>query len=116
MYKFELTEDQKSFQRLARDFTRDHIIPVAGELDQKGEFPTEVCRKAWELGLMNVEVDEKFGGLGLGIFDNCLINEELAYGCTGIATTIMGNTLASTPIMLARTPDRKSTRLTSSAV
>jgi len=103
MYKFELTEDQKSFQRLARDFTRDHIIPVAGELDQKGEFPTEVCRKAWELGLMNVEVDEKFGGLGLGIFDNCLINEELAYGCTGIATTIMGNTLASTPIMLAGT-------------
>lgn len=103
MYTFDLTEDQKSFQRLARDFTRDHIIPAAGELDQKGEFPTEICRKAWELGLMNVEVDEKFGGLGLGIFDNCLINEELAYGCTGIATTIMGNTLASTPIMLAGT-------------
>lgn len=103
MYKFDLTEDQKSFQRLARDFTRDHIIPQAGELDQKGEFPTEICRKAWELGLMNVEVDEAYGGLGLGIFDNCLINEELAYGCTGIATTIMGNTLASTPIMLAGT-------------
>ena len=103
MYKFDLTEDQKSFQKLAREFTRDYITPVAGELDQKGEFPTEICKKAWELGLMNVEVDEKFGGLGLGIFDNCLINEELAYGCTGVATTIMGNTLASTPIMLAGT-------------
>lgn len=103
MYTFDLTQDQKSFQRTARDFTRDHIIPAAGELDQKSEFPTDICKKAWELGLMNVEVDEKFGGLGLGIFDNCLINEELAYGCTGIATTIMGNTLASTPIMLAGT-------------
>lgn len=101
MYTFDLTDDQKSFQKLARDFTREHIIPVAGELDEKGEFPHEICKKAWELGLMNVEVDEKFGGLGLGIFDNCLINEELAYGCTGVATTIMGNTLASTPIMLA---------------
>lgn len=107
MYTFDLTDDQKSFQRLARDFTRDHIIPAAGELDQKGEFPTEICRTAWELGLMNVEVDEKFGGLGLGIFDNCLINEELAYGCTGIATTIMGNTLASTPIMLAGTDEQQ---------
>lgn len=103
MYKFDLSEDQKSFQRTAREFTREYIIPAAGELDQKGEFPTEICRKAWELGLMNVEVDEKFGGMGLGIFDNCLINEELAYGCTGVATTIMGNTLASTPIMLAGT-------------
>lgn len=103
MYTFDLSEDQKSFQKLARDFTREHITPVAGDLDEKGEFPHDICNKAWELGLMNVEVDEKFGGLGLGIFDNCLINEELAYGCTGVATTIMGNTLASTPIMLAGT-------------
>lgn len=107
MYKFDLTEEQLTFQRTAREFTREHIIPAAGELDAKGEFPTEICRKAWELGLMNVEVEEKFGGLGLGIFDNCLINEELAYGCTGIATTIMGNTLASTPIMLAGNDDQK---------
>lgn len=107
MYKFDLTEEQKTFQRTAREFTRDHIIPVAGELDQKGEFPTEICKQAWELGLMNVEVAEKFGGLGLGIFDNCLINEELAYGCSGIATTIMGNTLASTPIMLAGTDEQQ---------
>lgn len=107
MYTFDLTEDQKSFQSLAREFTRDHIIPAAGELDQTGEFPTEICRKAWEIGLMNVEVAEKFGGLGLGIFDNCLINEELAYGCTGVATTIMGNTLASTPIMLAGTDEQQ---------
>lgn len=107
MYKFDLSEEQKFFQRTARDFTRDHIIPVAGELDQKAEFPMEVCKKAWELGLMNVEVDEKYGGLGLGIFDNCLINEELAYGCTAIATTIMGNTLAATPIMLAGTDEQQ---------
>lgn len=107
MYTFDLSDEQKFFQRTARDFTRDHIIPAAGELDQKAEFPTEICRKAWELGLMNVEIDEKYGGLGLGIFDNCLINEELAYGCTAIATTIMGNTLASTPIMLAGTDEQQ---------
>ena len=107
MYKFDLTEEQKAIQKTARDFAREHIIPVAGELDEKGEFPMEICRKAWELGLMNVEVEPEYGGLGLGIFENCIVNEELAYGCAGVATTVTGNTLASTPIMLAGTDAQK---------
>ena len=107
MYKFDLSDEQKEFQKLARDFTRQEIIPVAGELDEKGEFPHDIVKKAWELGLMNVELPESIGGLGLGIFENCIINEELAYGCTGIATTIMGNTLASKPILIAGTDDQK---------
>lgn len=107
MYKFDLSEEQIAIQKTARDFAREHIIPVAGELDEKGEFPTEICRKAWELGLMNVEVEPEFGGLGLGIFENCIINEELAYGCAGIATTVTGNTLASTPIMIAGTAEQQ---------
>lgn len=101
MYKFDLSDEQREFQKLARDFARQEIIPVAGELDEKGEFPHAIVKKAWEVGLMNVELPESIGGMGLGIFENCLINEELAYGCTGVATTIMGNTLASKPILIA---------------
>ena len=104
MYKFELTEEEQQIRQLARDFTRDKVIPVAGELDQKAEFPMAICKEAWELGLMNVEVEPEYGGLGLGIFENVIINEELAYGCVGVATTVTANTLASTPIMLAGTP------------
>ncbi len=107
MYRFDLSEEDLAIQKTARDFTREHIIPVAGELDENGTFPQDICRKAWELGLMNVEVEEEYGGLHLGIFQNCLINEELAYGCTGVATTVTGNTLASTPIFLAGNADQK---------
>jgi len=107
MYTFTLNDEQKALQKTVRDFTRDQIIPVAGELDEHGTFPTDVCRKAWELGLMNVEVPEEYGGLHLGIFDNCLINEELAYGCVGVATTITGNSLAATPILIAGTDEQK---------
>jgi acyl-CoA dehydrogenase len=107
MYTFTLSEEQKALQKTVRDFTRDQIIPVAGELDEHGTFPMEICRKAWELGLMNVEVPEEYGGLHLGIFDNCLINEELAYGCVGVATTITGNSLAATPILIAGSDEQK---------
>ena len=107
MYTFQLTDEQKALQKTVRDFTRNQIIPVAGELDEHGTFPMDVCRKAWELGLMNVEVPEEYGGLHLGIFDNCLINEELAYGCVGVATTITGNSLAATPILIAGTDEQK---------
>lgn len=107
MYSFELSDEQQAIQKTARDFVREKVIPVAGELDQKGEFPQKICEEAWQLGLMNVEVEEEYGGLGLGVFENCLINEELAYGCVGVATTVMANGLASTPILLAGTEQQK---------
>lgn len=107
MYKFDLSEDQAAIQNLAREFTRDHIIPAAPALDEHGTFPMDLCKQAWELGLMNVEVEPEYGGLGLGIFENVLIEEELAYGCVGVATTITANTLGATPIMIAGTDEQK---------
>ena len=46
----------------AREFARKEIVPVAGELDEHGTFPTEICKKAWETGLMNCELPEAYGG------------------------------------------------------
>ena len=107
MYKFDLTEEEAAIRDTARSFVRDRVIPVAGELDERAEFPMEICREAFELGLMNVELDVDYGGLGLGVFENCLINEELAYGCVGVATTVTGNTLAATPIKIAGNAEQK---------
>ena len=67
----------------ARDFARKEIIPVAGHLDEEGEFPHRSLKQAWETGLMNFEVPEEYGGLGLSCLDHCLILEEIACGCAG---------------------------------
>lgn len=107
MYKFDLSEEQIAIRDTARQFVRDRVIPVAGELDEKAEFPMEICREAFELGLMNAELEPEFGGLGLGIFENCIINEELSYGCVGVATTVTANTLAATPILIAGSESQK---------
>src|ERR1035437_5993364 len=101
MISFELSDDQKQLQDIARKFAKEVMIPSAEHHDRTGEFPYEVTKKAWELGLMNTHVPAEFGGLGLGVLDGIIITEELAYGCTGIATPMEANALASAPVMVA---------------
>jgi acyl-CoA dehydrogenase len=104
---FELTEEQKALVEMARRFTKEHIIPVAAECDREGRFPMDVFRNAWELGLINPTCPAAYGGAGLGELENALMVEELAYGCTGIQTSLLANGLALTPIKLAGTEDQK---------
>ncbi|MEI8357358.1 MAG: acyl-CoA dehydrogenase family protein [Deltaproteobacteria bacterium] len=107
MIDFELTDEQRALIETARKFTRDRIIPIAAECDRDEKFPDDVFKAAWENGLANPTLPTEYGGLGLGDIDGTLINEELAYGCTGIATSIMANTLGMTPIKLAGSEAQK---------
>jgi acyl-CoA dehydrogenase len=107
MFDFTLTDEQEALAATARDFARKEIIPVAGQLDEEGHFPAEICRKAFELGLMNVEVPEAQGGLGLSCVSHSLILEEIAFGCAGVNTTLAANNLAALPLILAGTAEQK---------
>ncbi|MCA9805233.1 MAG: acyl-CoA dehydrogenase family protein [Cyanobacteria bacterium HKST-UBA02] len=107
MVDFSLTDEQRQIQNLAREFAENEVAPVSAYHDRTGEFPREVCRKAWELGLMNVQIPESFGGPGLGCMDACLIAEEVASGCTGIGTAMEANGLAIAPVVLAGNDDQK---------
>ncbi|OQR98873.1 medium-chain specific acyl-CoA dehydrogenase, mitochondrial precursor [Thraustotheca clavata] len=98
---FKLTETQKEFQLLARKFAKEEMIPKEKYYDQTMEYPTEIFNKAWELGLINGHIPEKYGGMGLGSLDGCVIGEELAYGCTGMMTAIEANHLALAPVLVA---------------
>lgn len=107
MISFELTDDQKALQDLARKFAKEEMIPKAEHHDHTGEFPREVVKKAWELGLMNTHIPQDYGGMGLGVLDGIIITEELAYGCTGIATAMEANGLAAAPVILAGNDEQK---------
>src|SRR5262245_36833005 len=102
MIAFDLSEEQQQLVDTAREFAKQEIVPVAGNLDEEGIFPTESCRKAWETGLMNCELPEADGGLGLSCLSHCLLLEEISYGCVGINTTVAGNSLAAMPLMLGQ--------------
>ena len=107
MVDFSLSDEHKALTDMARRFTRERIIPVAAECDRDSKFPADVFKAAWELGLVNPSVPEEFGGAGMGELENALITEQLAYGCTGIQTSITANQLALTPIRLAGSDDQK---------
>ena len=94
MLAFKLSEEQELLKQTARDFTRSEIIPVAARYDEAEEFPAEIMRRAWAVGLMNFGVPREYDGLGLGVLDTILVLEEINYGCSGMGTTIAVNDLA----------------------
>lgn len=98
---FQLSEDNRSIQDLARQFTKNEITPNAAAHDQNMEFPRAIVNKAHAAGLLNVSIPEKWGGLGLGHLNQALIQEQFAYGCTGITTAITANDLALGPLLIA---------------
>jgi acyl-CoA dehydrogenase len=108
---FAPTDEQSALIATAREFARKEIIPVAGALDEHGTFPQDICRKAWETGLLNCEIGEAFGGLGLSSLSHGLLLEEIAYGCAGVSTTFIGNTLGAMPLIIAGSDEQRRTYL-----
>jgi acyl-CoA dehydrogenase len=111
MLDFQLSDEQRMIRDLARDFAENEIKPHAEEYDQSGEFPWPIVRKAQDAELLNLNVPEEYGGPGLSVLEECIVNEELAYACSGIQTALMLNSLAAWPIILAGTEDQKGTYL-----
>ena len=81
MVDFTLTDEQQALREMAHDFAAREMRPVAWEYDRDGTWPEDVLRKAWELGLMNAHIEERYGGPGASYLDGVLIGEELAWGC-----------------------------------
>jgi acyl-CoA dehydrogenase len=107
MVDFTLSEEQESLREMAHDFATKEIRPVAWEYDKDGTWPEGIIRKAWEVGLMNSQLPSEYGGADASNFNGCLIAEELAWGCAGIATTLSANGLAAAPVLLGGSDDIK---------
>src|SRR5438874_388398 len=84
-----MTEERLAMQRLAREFTVKEIRPVANKLDPiKGDIPRDLIESMGDLGFFGILIPEKYGGLGLGAFEYCLVAEELAQGWMSVASLI----------------------------
>lgn len=107
MLDFQLSDEQRMIRDLAHDFAANEILPVAAHYDESDEYPWPVVRAAQKTGLISLNVPEEYGGPGLAVLDECLVNEELAWGCSGIQTALMLNSLAAWPIILAGNREQK---------
>ena len=98
---FALNDEQKEIQLLAREFARKEIAPQAEHYDKTHEYPWPIIRKAHEMGFTTMSVPMEYGGMGLSLFEECLVTEELAWGCSGVSTALGVNGLAILPILIA---------------
>ncbi|GAB6031524.1 hypothetical protein CHUAL_009293 [Chamberlinius hualienensis] len=103
----ELTEEQEQLKAVAKKFAKEEIIPKAAYHDRTGEFPWDIIKKAWSLGMVNKIPPTSLGGSGLTLFDGCMISEEIGYGCTGMATIIDANSLGTAPVLLFGNEEQK---------
>ena len=78
---FEYNEDQLNIKEMAKNFAETELMPYASEWDQKEIFPVETLKKAAELGLAAIYVNETYGGSGLSRLDAAICFEELSRVC-----------------------------------
>jgi len=95
MIDISLTPEQQKIQKLAWDFTKEHIIPVAAEYDRTGQFPEFILEEAKKAGLNCMAAPKEYGGPEFTSVTQSLVVEAWAYGCAGFATILGGNGLSS---------------------
>ena len=85
---FEYNEDQLAIKEMAKNFAETELMPYASEWDQKEIFPVETLKRAADLGMAAIYVDDLYGGSGLSRLHAAIIFEELSRGCVSTAAYI----------------------------
>jgi len=107
--RFDLTDDQREIQALAREFAQAEIEPNASEWDRAHGFPRELFGKLAGLGFMGVCVPEEYGGAGADFLSYVLVLEELSRADAGVGVTVAVHTSAATlPILGFGTDEQRS--------
>jgi alkylation response protein AidB-like acyl-CoA dehydrogenase len=113
---FELSEEHRMIQEMARDFAEKEIKPKAPELDKTERHPAEIIQKMAELNLMGIAVPETYGGGGADVVSYVLAMEEISRGCASVGVIMsVNNSLVCDPIHTFGTEEQKQKYLTSLA-
>lgn len=108
MVEFKLTEEQRLIKKTMHEFAENEIRPVALECDREAEIPWDVVKKAHGLGITTFDLPEEWGGGGNeSVLTSAVVAEELAWGCAGIWTSLLGPALAGVPIAILGSDEQK---------
>jgi alkylation response protein AidB-like acyl-CoA dehydrogenase len=111
-----LTEEEDMFRETVRQFAQDSIADRVSAMDQEARMDPDLIREIFELGLMGVEIPEKWGGAGSSFFNAVLVVEELSRVDPSVAVLVdVQNTLVNNCIMRYGSEDLKQRYLPSLA-
>ncbi len=96
-----LTAEQKELVEMVRNFAMKEVKPHVKELDESGEFPMELLKPAFEMGLHCLEIPEEYGGAGLDYQTTAAVFEELAKVDAGYAISLVTTFVALRSVIMA---------------
>src|SRR5699024_8103966 len=106
------TEQQIMIRNVARSIAKDHIAPMAHEIDARGIFPWDHIKLMAENGLFGVHVPEAYGGVGGDMVSHMLVVEEIASACASTSVALSTQALTIAPFLIAGTEQQKRTYVT----
>lgn len=105
---FDLTEEQRMWQKTVHEFSDQEVRPMAAEMDERQEFNAGAVKKIGPLGLLGLNVPEQYGGTGIDAISGAIAIEELGWADGGTALSVSAhNGLACAPIALFGTDEQK---------
>ena len=105
---FELTDEQRMWQQVIHDFVLREVKPKAHEVDEESRFNWEAVKKMGPLGLLGLNIPEKYGGAGVDAISAAIALEELGWGCGSTALAIAAhNGLGTAPIAMFGSEEQK---------
>jgi alkylation response protein AidB-like acyl-CoA dehydrogenase len=102
-----LSEEESMFRDAVRDFAESEVRPHVAEMDEAAKFRPDIIPKFFELGLMGIEVPERYGGAAGSIFMAVLAIEELARVDASAAIYVdVHNTLVNNALLRWGSPEQ----------
>lgn len=103
-----LSEDEAMFRDAVREFALAEVTPLIGSMDAAQEMDAGLIQKLFEMGLMGIEIPERFGGSELTFFTSVLVVEELSRIDPSVGVLVdVQNTLVINAIQRWGTDDQK---------
>jgi len=104
---FSLDQEQVMMRDTVRKFVEKEVKPFVEGLDEKEEYPHEIMKKIYQQGFTNLNIPEAYGGSGIDPLTALIITEEIARGCSAVATSSSCNSLATYPILIGGNEEQK---------
>lgn len=105
---FDLSEEQRIFQKAIRDFAEKEIAPLVEEAEEEERFPLKLFPQMGRLGYLGIRYPEAHGGSGADKVSECIWAEELFRICRGIATSLFAHChLGTFPLSVFGTDGQK---------
>jgi len=100
-------EELQEMVEMVRDFAIRRVKPQVAEFDRTGDFPLELLKEAFEMGLHVLEIPEEYGGSGMSYEQTAVIFEELAKVDAGFAISLVTSFVALRSVLLAGNAEQK---------